>query len=412
MSRATRDKAGKAAETATDRTVVVLTALDLEYEAVRRYLTDLEFSSHQAGTLWEIGDAPDRSCRIALNAVGKGNISAAVLAERAVTEFDPLALLFVGVAGARRDDIALGDVVVASHVYGYHGGTSEDDGFNARPRVWEAPHELDQLAGDIARSGSWIALLRGGYEREPVAYRAPIAAGEVVVQSRTSTEARRLHEHYNDAAAVEMEGAGFAHAAHLNARPSMVIRGISDYADAEKPATDGQGYQHVAARHAAAFAVTLAQRVAEAQSFREPARRRMSSVAATGASTGEAAATAAPTFSNVAQSGAQVGIQAGQIFGGAYVNQPGPTQMNDVGTLLKQLGEAIEDAYRAGRLDAETYESAREELSTATDAKAPEGERPPRRFVLALKRLKGMVDDVAGLGAKIATILSSIGSER
>ncbi|HEY6739176.1 MAG TPA: 5'-methylthioadenosine/S-adenosylhomocysteine nucleosidase [Actinopolymorphaceae bacterium] len=384
------------------KTVVVLTALDLEYEAVRRYLTDLEFSSHHAGTLWEIGDAPDRSCRIALNAVGKGNLSAAVLAERAVAAFDPLALLFVGVAGARRDDIELGDVVVASHVYGYHGGTSEDDRFNARPRVWEAPHELDQLAGDIARSESWIALLRGGYARKPAAYRAPIAAGEVVLQSRTSTEARRIREHYNDAAAVEMEGAGFAQAAQLNARPSMVIRGISDYANADKTNADRQGYQHVAARHAAAFAVTLAQRAAEAQSSREPARRRSAS---------EPVAASVPTVSNVAHGGAHVGIQAGQIFGGAYVNQPAPAQVSDVGTLLKQLGEAIEDAYRAGRLDAETYESAREELSTATDAKAPEGERPPRKFVLALKRLKGMVDDVAGLGAKIATILS-LGSER
>jgi 8-oxo-dGTP diphosphatase len=59
-----------------------------------------------------------------------------VLAERAIAEFAPAAVLFVGVAGALRPQVALGDVVVATHVYAYHGGTSEDDGIISAVKGW------------------------------------------------------------------------------------------------------------------------------------------------------------------------------------------------------------------------------------------------------------------------------------
>jgi hypothetical protein len=60
-----------------------------------------------------------------------------------------LAVLFVGVVGALWDATPLGDVVMATHVYAYHGGTSEDDGLKARPRVWEVAHGISQLASHL-----------------------------------------------------------------------------------------------------------------------------------------------------------------------------------------------------------------------------------------------------------------------
>jgi hypothetical protein len=99
---------------------------------------------------------PSTTCDgVALAHVGKGNQSAAVLTECAIAEFNPAALLFVGVAGALHSHLALGDVVVATHVYAFHSGTSEDDGFKSRPRVWETSHAADQIARHIARSDSW-----------------------------------------------------------------------------------------------------------------------------------------------------------------------------------------------------------------------------------------------------------------
>src|SRR5690606_24746965 len=126
--------------TMSDIPIVVLTALDVEYEAVRRLLERPQPHTHPQGTRFEVGLLAGGRARIALGLVGKGNQPAAVLAERAVNEFSPAALLFVGVAGALHSDIAIGDVVVATHIYAFHGGTSEDDGFKSRPRVWEVSH--------------------------------------------------------------------------------------------------------------------------------------------------------------------------------------------------------------------------------------------------------------------------------
>lgn len=102
----------------------------------------------------------------------------------------------------------------------------------------------------------------------------PILAGEVVVDSRESRLYRFVREHYNDAVAVEMEGAGLATAAHASgAVPSMVVRGISDLAGGGKAASDAAGWQEQAAAHAAAFAVQLLVTL-DPKAFPRPPRRK------------------------------------------------------------------------------------------------------------------------------------------
>lgn len=80
--------------------------------------------------------------RIALASTGDGNLGAAAVATQAIATRAPRALLFVEVAGALKDDIDLGDVVVAERIYAYHGGKEQDGRFLVRPRTFEASHEL------------------------------------------------------------------------------------------------------------------------------------------------------------------------------------------------------------------------------------------------------------------------------
>src|SRR6266540_4560392 len=112
--------------------VVILTALDVEYQAVLGHLTGVTTSPHPAGTLFEVGALRQSSCRVAVGLTGRGNTSAAVVAERAIATFRPKALFFTGIAGALHDDLALGDVVFATKVYAYHGGLADDHGFQDR----------------------------------------------------------------------------------------------------------------------------------------------------------------------------------------------------------------------------------------------------------------------------------------
>jgi adenosylhomocysteine nucleosidase len=281
------------------KTLVVLTALDLEYESIRGKLTDIRMQSHPAGTRFEVGRLADSDCRVALALVGKGNHAAAVLAERAISEFGPAALLFVGVAGALRPSLAFGDIVVATHVYAYHGGTSLDDGLKARPRVWEASHRALQIAQHLKRTGEWTRQLPPGVERPDVVF-GPIAAGEIVQDSTISAEARWIREHYNDACAIEMEAAGVAQAAHLNdSLPVVVIRGISDRADGGKVAVDRTGSQPRAAASAAAFAIALT-----AALGRELGSDQRGTPGSRGTGQGDS------TSTNIALGNARVGVQA------------------------------------------------------------------------------------------------------
>ena len=234
--------------------IVILTALPVEQEAVLEHLVDVREHRHSQGTLFDVGTLTAHPGRqVAVGVTGQGTLAAATLTERAIAEFSPAAVLFAGIAGGLRPWLEIGDVVVGTKVYAYQGGKSEDAEFLVRPRSWDISHELEQVARRVHRARTW---------HEPpapeVCFEA-IAAGDVVLNSTTSSVADALHRNYNDAVAVEMESAGMALAAHLAGRiPTAAVRGISDHADGTKSVTDGRGSQQLAARNAAAFAVALA----------------------------------------------------------------------------------------------------------------------------------------------------------
>ncbi|WP_307783671.1 5'-methylthioadenosine/S-adenosylhomocysteine nucleosidase [Streptomyces spinoverrucosus] len=228
-------------------TVVVLTALALEYAAVRSHAEDREELVHRDGTRVERGRLPGTDWYVALAELGEGNRTAAALATQIIDWLEPEAMLFVGVAGSLKDDIGLGDVVVGTKVYGIHGGKQTPNGFLVRPEAWPVSNALVSAARSAVRDMSDVR-----------AHLKPIASGDVVLADAESEIARHLREHYNDAAAIEMEGAGALQAAHLNGQlHALVIRGISDSANAAKHEADAAGSQERAAAQAASVAVAV-----------------------------------------------------------------------------------------------------------------------------------------------------------
>jgi adenosylhomocysteine nucleosidase len=370
-------------------TVVMLSALNLEYEAVRRRLTNPQIHHHAKGTLFEIGGLPGSDGRVALGLTSKGNHSAAVLAERAIQHFSPVALIFVGVAGGLWETTALGDVVMATQVYAYHGGTSEDDGLKARPRSWEVPHDIGQLAAHLARTGDWADRVDGPASS---VHFGPIAAGEIVQNSSVSREAMWIRQVYNDALAIEMEGAGVAQAGHLNSAAVAVVRGISDRADGTKTTDEDRAWQPAAADNAAAFAVRLAE---------ELVTKRKGTAMADEDTIGNAERTTNIAFG-------QVGVQAGHITNSTVsVGQSAPhPESEDLGSMLAALHKDLLSERSAGRIDDATYHAAQQELETAEaslDEATPEA---GNAVILALKRLRGLLGDVAALAARVARIIT------
>ncbi|MEU6355080.1 hypothetical protein ABZ896_38175 [Streptomyces sp. NPDC047072] len=241
------------------RTVAVVTALPVEYKAVRAGLVSVRRGPTLQGTVTEEGWLDGTPWKVVLAQLGERNANAAALTERIVTAVDPYALFLVGVAGGLKSELALGDVVVATKVYAYHGGKETPDGFAARPESWPAHHELVQLARLVDVCGTWARPLPPTSAGRPAAVHfKPIAAGEVVVDAVNSPVRQRLDRHYQDAVAVETEGAGVAHAGHLNdGLRTLVVRGISDRADGDKARSDREDWQAVAARNAAALAFSV-----------------------------------------------------------------------------------------------------------------------------------------------------------
>lgn len=242
-----------------ERRALILTALPVEYAAIRAHLADLREEEDAVGTVYEVGTfgSGESQWNVCLSEVGAGNVAAATLVERSLVHFRPTVAFFVGVAGGIKD-VAIGDVVVATKVYGYESGKEEMRGFLPRPGVGASAYRLIQRARAEARKDLWrIIPGQVTISSEHSVFVGPIAAGEKVVASARSQTAKFLKNHYDDALAVEMEGAGFLSALHAHTdTAALVIRGISDLLSGKRGA-DRAGSQHIASRNAAAFAMAV-----------------------------------------------------------------------------------------------------------------------------------------------------------
>lgn len=237
---------------------VILTALPIEYNAVRASLIDLSEETHPLGIVYERGQflSGGSSWEVGIVEIGAGNIRAALETQSAIEYFDPDVALFVGVAGGIKD-VRVGDVVAATKIYAYEAGKAKKK-FEPRPDMGISHFRMVHRARAEARKDDWLQRLPTPLVAPvPRAFIGPIAAGEKVVADTRSSVYTFIRSNYGDALALEMEGFGFLEAVHANPRiNAMVIRGISDLID-RKSETDAEGSQEIAARHASAFAYEI-----------------------------------------------------------------------------------------------------------------------------------------------------------
>jgi adenosylhomocysteine nucleosidase len=200
---------------------------------------------------------------------GAGKVNAAMTATLLVSHFRPSEVLFSGIAGGLSADLHPGDIVIAARIGHHDCGDITEKGFvpdtvsdpttGAKlPPFYRADARLLALAQAVAKGMQFDRIRTSEGERRPAVRTGVVVTGDVFIASDAKkAELRKVFA----ADAVEMEGAAVAQVCARLKVPCLVIRSISDSADAQAHG-DFQKFLRAACANSAALVVQLAKGLA------------------------------------------------------------------------------------------------------------------------------------------------------
>lgn len=196
--------------------------------------------------------------RVVVASSGIGKVNAAASTALLLDHFKPSEVLFTGVAGGLNRELKAGDIVIAEKTAQHDLGDFTDKGMERRgvsspisgkrnPTFFAADPRLLLAAGKAADQVQLSKIKIGDSEHSPRIVKGVVVSGDVFVASaEKSAELRKSL----GADAVEMEGAAVAQICHQQGVPCLVIRSVSDLADANA-VSDFDTFAKQAARNAA-----------------------------------------------------------------------------------------------------------------------------------------------------------------
>ncbi len=216
-----------------DIRIAVIVALAEEYQFFRHYFQSKLVEKFTVGELSiDILQPDDPKQRIGLTSVNRmGNVGAAVAATRLLEVFDLDLVVNIGLAGGvDKDKQTLGDIIVANQIRYYETGKLKPEGLEIAPQYSDV-HSSFVRALETSDVAGWpLGSSIGGAPRR-VSF-GTIASGEKVIAEPQFMKS--LLSQDRKIIGVEMESYGIAAAVHGRKEKFLLIRGISDYADAEK----------------------------------------------------------------------------------------------------------------------------------------------------------------------------------
>ncbi|HFI0634465.1 TPA: 5'-methylthioadenosine/adenosylhomocysteine nucleosidase [Streptococcus suis] len=198
----------------------IIAAMPQELKILVEQLQD-KVESDVLGRTYYQGRIGQHDVVLVQSGIGKvmSAMSVAILADRFAVD----AIVNTGSAGAVADGIAIGDVVVATHL-AYHDVDVTAFGY-----------AYGQMAGQELYYPADQALLEKVTsvlaEQEMTSYQGLILTGDSFIagQDKIAT----IKHHFPEVLAVEMEGAAIAQAAVNTGKPFLVIRAMSDTAQGD-----------------------------------------------------------------------------------------------------------------------------------------------------------------------------------
>jgi adenosylhomocysteine nucleosidase len=181
---------------------------------------------------------------VVLAEAGIGKVNTAAVATLLAARFHARILVFSGVAGGLDPELAIGDVVIATHAIQHDCGVIENERlhpyqaghvpfFNPTPELGY-PVDPDLLARVRGRLEGLtlppLSAAAGGEGRRPRLVYGTILAGDQFIHCEATR--KRLQQEFR-AQAVAMEGGALAQIASRLALPWLEIRALSDLAGAQ-----------------------------------------------------------------------------------------------------------------------------------------------------------------------------------
>jgi nucleoside phosphorylase len=222
--------------------IAIITILPEEYGAVLRQLSRVvpdpgsaSFPNRYAWALGEVESAFDRPYRVVVALAGEaGEISGAVVTLTTIIRWRPRYVLLVGIAGGIPGAVKLGDVVVASAIWGYEYGHLTDRFVPRRQLTFWSDPVL--VRGAEKLGAGWRPDIRATAppaDVEPRVVVGHVASGDKVIETSTSGLFAAIRKAGPEFISLEMEGAGAAAAVEEAqdlgiAVGFLMIRGISD----------------------------------------------------------------------------------------------------------------------------------------------------------------------------------------
>jgi adenosylhomocysteine nucleosidase len=247
-------------------TTGILGAFSDEVAILEQTLTDIQPQTI-LGLRFVIGKFKGRKIIIASSGVGK--VNAAMSATLMIDRFKPDEVLFSGIAGSINPDLHPGDIVIGEKTAQHDLGTLTPEGIQRRgmrnpvdwqpnPVFFDADPKLLALAEAARQHVQLEKITTSEGERIPKIIKGVIVTGDVFVASPAKKD--ELRKSLN-ADAVEMEGAAVAQVCRELKVPCLVIRSISDTADA-KARLDASLFFPVAAENSARLVTAIVQQLA------------------------------------------------------------------------------------------------------------------------------------------------------
>ena len=213
------------------------------------------------------GELDGRHVVVALTGIGK--VNAAITTTLMIEHFHPTEVLFSGIAGGVDPALSPGDLVIgkkiAYHDYGTLGDSLLRDptrnpvtGQN-NPLFFGSNDTLVEIAERVSRGLTLEKPIEG--RPAPHVVSGIIVTGDVFVSSQKATQ--RLWQQL-DAEATDMESAAVAQTCWQRGIPFIVIRSLSDAADADAE-KDIHRFYRVAAHNAALLVIAITDELARRQ---------------------------------------------------------------------------------------------------------------------------------------------------